>query len=190
MLTLKAAENSLLSPVHWAKGLTPTLSLDVRGDALTVSHAVSWSTDLWGSTDLGAASPCMLSTPKLAATGFVSADPFSLPCPSCAALWAAGWKLVGHSKKRDRLPLWAPAVPRNWKMLLRWRRGSNHQKRGVMSRCWGNVSLPQLGKVLTTIMAESLCNPFFSLLFTPAKAISKFKVVTGLRWEGDDYRAQ
>lgn len=27
-------------------------------------------------------------------------------------------------------------------------------------------------------MAESLCNPFFSLLFTPAKAISKFKAVT------------
>lgn len=39
-------------------------------------------------------------------------------------------------------------------------------------------------------MVELLCNPFFSLLFTPAKAISKFKAATELRQEGDDYRAQ
>ena len=39
-------------------------------------------------------------------------------------------------------------------------------------------------------MTESFSNPFFSLLFTAAKAISKFKAVTELRWEGDDYRVQ
>lgn len=75
-------------------------------------------------------------------------------------------------------------------MLLQQRRVSNHQMQGTISRCWGNVSLPQLGKVLTTVMAELLCNPFFSLLFTRAKAISKFNAVTKLRREGDDYRGQ
>lgn len=62
------------------------LSRDGRGDALAVAHAVSGRTDLRASTDLGTASPCMLAAPRLAATGFVSADPFSLPRPS----WAGG----------------------------------------------------------------------------------------------------
>lgn len=107
------------------------------------------------------------------ATGFVSADPFSLPHSSYA-----------DSRCEHLLCQGAEET------LLQRRRASNHQMWGAISRCWGNVSLPQLGKVLTTIMAESLCNPFFSLLFTPAKAISKFKAVTELGREGDDYRVQ
>ena len=94
--------------------VTPMLSLDGRDDALAVAHAASWRTDLGASSDLGTASPCMLTAPGLAATGFVPAEPFSLPCPSCAGLGAAGRKPVGHSKKRGRLPLRAPAVPRSW----------------------------------------------------------------------------
>lgn len=53
----------------------------------------------------------MLTAPGLTATGFVSAD--FLPRPSCAGLGTAGRKPLGHNKKRGRLPLWAPAVPRS-----------------------------------------------------------------------------
>lgn len=67
---------------------------------------------------------------------------------------------------------------------------SDCQMWGMLSRCWENVSLPQVGKALTSIMAESLCSPFLFLIFTLAKAICKFKAVTELRQEWDDYKVQ
>lgn len=90
-------------------------------------------------------------------TGFVSADSFSPPHPSCAGLEAAGRKLVGYSKGLSLLVYLLVLLTTRRahsshcehllcqgaeEMLIQRRRASNHQMWGTISRCWGNVSLP------------------------------------------------
>lgn len=43
---------------------------------------------------------------------------------------------------------------------------SDCQTWGMLSRCWENVSLPQVGKALTSIMSELLCSPFLSHIYS------------------------
>lgn len=102
----------------------------------------------------------MLTGPGIAATGFLSAEPFSLPHPSCAGLGQHAESWWDTARKDADSHHEHLLCQRAKEMLLQQRRVSNHQMQGTISRCWGNVSLPQLGKVLTTVMAELLCNPF------------------------------
>jgi len=124
----------------------------------------------------------------LVAPGFVSVAPCSLLCPSCAGLelqadsWCAAARREADSIEH--------LLGQKAEDMLLQRTVSDCQMWGMLSRCWENVSLPQVGKALTSIMAESLCSPFLSLIFTLAKAICKFKAVTELRQEWDDYKVQ
>lgn len=138
-LTSTATENCLLSPLHRAKGLTPMLSLDGRGDALAVAHAASWRTDVWASTDLGTTNPCM---PQDLCQQILSLCP--VPPVLSWGQQAESWRDTARREADSHCEhLLCQGAE---EMLLQRRRASNHQIRGTISRCWRNVSPPTTGK--------------------------------------------
>lgn len=124
----------------------------------------------------------------LVAPGFVSVAPFSLLCSSSSA--GPGYRQIAGVLQQEGADSIEHLLGQKAEDMLLQRTVSDCQMWGMLSRCWENVSLPQVGKALTSIMAELLCSPFLFLIFTLAKAICKFKAVTELRQEWDDYKVQ
>lgn len=103
----------------------------------------------------------------LVAPGFVSVAPCSLLCPSCAGreLQADSW-CAAERREADSIE---HLLGQKAEDMLLQRTVIDCQMWGMLSRCWENVSLPQVGKALTSIMAESL---FLSYLLLPKQSAS------------------
>lgn len=102
---------------------------------------------------------------------FVSRPFLSVLSPLC---WAMGCKqIAGMLQQEGKQTPTEHLLGQGVDDMLLQRRVSNCQMWGMFSRCWGNVSLPQLGKLLTSIMAESHVVPSFpSYLVLPKQSAS------------------